>query len=242
MENLQQMTGRIEQFAPGSLYFSDSLDTRSSGSLTCKVDSDGNLKPFWGNTVVFLLDENEQSEAKRLQQKLYIPFSEDKHPFTRNPLRSDSFHMTLHDLANPTTLQDGFTVENTRIHALETLHRVRRAFPKPVEMRAKWIFSMMHTSVLLGLLPADEENCRRLLGMYECFHDVVPLKWPYLTPHITLAYYRPEDFPFEDLQKLRSVLDEYNQSKPDFTFRLLPERLVYQEFDDMNSYYTIEGI
>ena len=239
MESLQQLHDRICKFAPQSLYFSDSLDTRSSESLICKVNENGSLKPFFGNTVVFLLDPAEKAEAKRLQACLYTPFAENQHPFTAQPLKEETLHMTLHDLANPTTLQDGHTVENTRAYALEVLSRVKQDFSKPIKMRPKWLLSMMHTSILLGLLPADEDNCRRLLGMYECFHEVVPLKWPYLTPHITLAYYKPMDVCFEDLQKLRAVLDAFNQNPPDFTFRLRPEMLVYQEFDDMNSYRTI---
>lgn len=250
MENLHELTSRIERFAPFSLEGRDSLSTRSSASLTCKVDSDGKLLPFYGNTVVFMLGEDENRYVLELQDALYRAFGEEsihdpqnisRHAFTRDRLAGETLHMTLHDLANPT---NDYSVADTRDHALDVLEQVRQDFfpdPNlPIEMIPRWIFSMMDTSIVLGLVPADEENCRRLLGMYERFHEVVKLGFPFLTPHVTLAYYRPMDLSAAQLDGLREVMRRFNQSMENRpAFRLFSKNLVYQEFEDMNHYRTI---
>jgi len=243
METLHELQARIGSFAPGSLYFSDVLSTKDNEKLTCKVGEDGRLKPFPGNTIVFMLGEDEREAAKEIRNRLYANRELAEALFTLEPLKPETLHMTLHDLANPTTLKHGYTVENTREHALDMLAEIKRDFTRPIQMKPRWMSSMLNISILLGLEPVDEENCRRLMEMYERFHDVVCPDYARLTPHITLAYYRPMEASAEQLNGLRAILDDFNQSSGERPiFELRPDMLVYQEFEDMNSYKTVEKV
>ena len=105
-------------------------------------------------------------------------------------------------------------------------------------MRTTRVFNMMNTSVVLGLEPVDDENCCRLMQMYERFHKIVPLGYA-LTPHITLAYYKPGVYPEEYLYALAGAFDTCNQKLGQIV-ELDIEGLHYQEFSDMNHYRTIE--
>lgn len=246
-ESLADLHGRIAEFAPGSLYFSDSLCTRGNEKLTCKVNEDGTLKPFPGNTTVFMFDEQENKWIENLQSRLYAD-QDLANALFADRLGEETFHMTLHDLANPSTWKDGHTIENTREAALKVLAEIKKDFKEPIRMRPTWMFSMLNISILLGLEPVDDENCSRLLEMFERFHEVVPLSWPKLTPHITLAYYRPMEASWEQLEKLRAILNghneyyENNKDHEDYpVFLLRPENLFYQEFADMNNYRTVIG-
>ena len=89
---------------------------------------------------------------------------------------------------------------------------------------------MVNTSVVLGLTPADEESWQRLDVMYMELEKVVPLGYG-MTPHITMAYFRPGVYSFEQYLPLKSTL------KPvEWNVEMKMDQLVYQEFTDMNHY------
>jgi len=81
-----------------------------------------------------------------------------------------------------------------------------------------------------------EYDYARLLTAHEHFREIVPLSYPYLRPHITLAYYRPVDFGEAQLEHLRRGASMSEVSGP--VIRLRAEKRVYQEFGSMNRYRT----
>ena len=89
---------------------------------------------------------------------------------------------------------------------------------------------MVNTSIVLGLAPAEEETRCRLDGMYTALESVVPLGYA-LTPHITMAYFKPGTYTQDDLNYLRQALHPV-----ELDVELRFENLVYQEFTDMNHY------
>ena len=94
------------------------------------------------------------------------------------------------------------------------------------------MFNMVNTSIVLGLAPEDSEGEVRLQRMYEALHAAVPLSYA-LTPHITLAYFKPGVYSGKELETLRSTL------KPaDISIKLDMNKLVLQHFEDMNHYIT----
>ena len=236
METLEMMKKRIGAFAPDSLPRGGGFRTQDSRSLSVKVNKEGALIPFWGNTVVFLLNEETCAWVKGVQDELYKVCAD---MLCTERLCEDTFHMTLHDLQSGASDSDIFTrVNNTRERALEVLTEVRAEMTAPIRMRPTWAFSMVNTSIVLGLEPMTEDDCTRLMTAYERFHEVTPLSYPYLTPHITLAYYRPAEFGEEQLMRLRGVLARLSGAqKP--VIELRAEDLVYQEFGSMNRYRTV---
>src|SRR5699024_741804 len=75
----------------------------------------------------------------------------------------------------------------------------------PLQMRATRTFNLVHTSVVLGLEPSDADSWRQLDRMYQELEAVVPLGYG-LTPHITLAYYKPGSYSEADAARLRATL------------------------------------
>lgn len=97
-------------------------------------------------------------------------------------------------------------------------------------MKTTWLFDMVNTSIVLGLVPADEETWRRLDEMYTALESVVPLGYA-LTPHITMAYFKPGTYTQYDLNCLRPALHPVVLG-----VELQFVNLFYQEFVNMNSY------
>ena len=204
-------------------------DFTTNPNLRKKVDDEGNLLPFTGNTVVFLLDEDTKKELRRLQEELYWAAPD----MLAKPLQMSTFHMTLHDLANGTPDQPGLQdyMNYTRERASQILPAWKDA--APLRMKATWLFNMVNTSIVLGLAPADEDSWYRLDGMYCALEDVAHLGYA-LTPHITMAYFLPGTYNQEQVQRLSSAL-----RKVDLEITLDMKNLVFQEFSNMNHYETI---
>lgn len=187
------------------------------------------LLPFYGNTVVFLLDEDTKKVLKRHQETLY-----DRAGWMlAEKLNPATFHMTLHDLENGPELSDA--LKNRMKAAQEKAVPLLKSWQDqpPLKMEATWLFNMVNTSVVMGLAPADADSAKRLDEMYIALNSAVPLKHD-LTPHITMAYYRPDTYTAYDLDCLRFALHPVT-----LQISLRMEDLVLQEFTDMNTYHTI---
>ena len=198
--------------------------------LRMKADENGRLLPFVGNTVVFLLDDSVKTQLSELQKELYRAAGQ----MLSEPLSPDTFHMTLHDLANG--VPGGRTREwmaQTEPAARRVLEELRKGGGAAIPMKATWMFNMVNTSIVLGLSPVDVDGEARLGRMYEALNTVVPLNYA-LTPHITLAYFKPGSYSGTALEELRNALGPV-----ELEVCLGPERLVLQRFTDMNHYFTI---
>lgn len=198
-------------------------------NLRKKVDEEGNLLPFVGNTVVFLLDDNTKETLRQIQDSLYQAATD----MLAQPLQMSTFHMTLHDLANGIPEQHGLQdyMSYTQEQVSQILPRWKNA--PPLRMKTTWLFNMVNTSIVLGLAPADEDSWHRLDEMYMTLESVVNLGYA-LTPHITMAYLLPGTYSQEQIQRLSSALKNVDL---DITLRM--EELVLQNFTDMNHYETV---
>ena len=198
-------------------------------NLRKKADESGKILPYKGNTVVFLLDDDTKDFLEELQKELYeaVPqmFSE--------KLERDTFHMTLHSLVDGKPEEEGLSERMAAAEekAREILARWKDA--PPLQMKTTWMFNMVHTSIVLGLMPDEEDDSwHRLDELYCALQDVVPLGD--LCPHITLAYYCPGEYTREEAERLRGALHPVERK---VTLRI--EDLVIQNFEDMNHYETI---
>ena len=204
-------------------------DFTTNPNLRKKVDEEGKLLPFRGNTVVFLLDDAIKDYLSKLQESLHRAAPD----MLAQPLQMSTFHMTLHDLANGTPEQPGLSD-----YMNYTQERVSQILPgwkdaPPLRMKTTWLFNMVNTSIVLGLMPADEDSWRRLDEMYTALEDVVRLGYA-LTPHITMGYFRPGTYSEEQVRRLSEALRNV-----DLEITLRMEDLVFQNFTDMNHYKTI---
>ena len=201
-------------------------DFYTNPNLTHKVNLAGEFLPFHGNTVVFDLSSDTKLALQGLQKELYQTagwmLSQRIDPAT--------FHMTLHDLVNAPELTD-----DLKCRMLESEVKAKSILDQwkgqpSLRMKTTWLFNMVNTSIVLGLAPADEDSWHRLDEMYAALESVVHLGYA-LTPHITMAYFRPGTYTQYDLNCLRPALHPVG-----LEVALSFEGLSYQEFWDMNHY------
>ena len=197
-----------------------------------KVDTGGRLLPFYGNTTVFDLSQDDIAWLTALQDALYDGCGE----WLSHRLRPQTFHITLHDLLNGTDWQaiEG-DVQRTLIHARQVVDEIRASYPWGIHVRAKCLMNMVNTSVVLVFEPEDEANCRALMEMHARLQAVVPLSYP-LTPHVTLAYFRPGAIDAEQTARLQAVFDAAQTGGR--IMHLDVARLNACTFTDMNHYHV----
>lgn len=229
---LKAFRERTEGFTRDSLPHQGDFETNPS--LRSKVDEEGHMKPFTGNTVIFGLDEEIRQAAQDIQNRLYAQCPE----LMGDLLDGRSFHVTLHDLANGESAAE-VERQMARIQepALEVVRHLKNGRNEPIKMYTTRVFNMVNTSVVWGLEPADDDACRRLMDLYDAFQPILYL--PYLlTPHITIGYYRPGRYNSSMMEKLRAFFDQAAH-QPRLEVRLRMDRLALQNFTDMNHYHKI---
>lgn len=237
IENLHEFKLRTEWFSMDSLHLKDGRFI-TNGSLKDKVDEEGRLKPFGGNTIIFWLDEDSRERLTDIQLQLYTRCGH----LLAVPLHPSTFHMTLHDLRSGAPGPElTAQVEKSGKAVMALLDGIRENGVAQIKMRAEYLFNMMNTSVVVGLSPVDEENCTGLMALYELFQGIDMVRLPYqLTPHITMAYYRPGVYMEKELSGLKAAICDVNRElrylKP-LEIELSTEQLVYQRFTDMNHYF-----
>lgn len=214
-------------------YITHSISTEqefiTNPNLIKKVDYFGKITPYKGNTAVFLLDAEVKKQLEVIQSALYDAAAY----MLADRLHTDTFHMTLHDLANGLPNQQGLDEEMTEAEEKARPILAQWKDCAPLHMKATWLFNMVNTSVVLGLAPADEYSYTMLDDMYTNLEQVKLLGYA-LTPHITMAYFKPGTYSAEQAGRLAAALKEVQL---DVTLDM--QNLVLQNFTDMNSYYSI---
>lgn len=221
------MLNTLDNYIENSL--PDSGEFRTNPNLCKKVDSDGKFLPFCGNTVVFQLDGETKHTLAGLQQRLYDLAGE----LLAERLDPAAFHITLHDLANGSPGEQGLEQRMAEAEAGARKLLAQWCGLPPLRMQATWLFNMVNSSIVLVLKPADEESWKQLDAMYTTLESVVELGYA-LTPHITLAYFRPGCYGQAELERLRRAL-----TPVEMHVVLKMESLTLQAFRDMNHYTTI---
>lgn len=202
-----------------------------SAGAGAKVASDGSLLPFYGNTVIFDLDDRGKDALKKLQDALYATCGQ----VLSEQLTRESFHVTLHDLVNGTDREEvAGEVHETAAAARAAVADVKKFLVSPIPMKPVKLVSMVGTSVVLLLEPVYLAHVQLLDVAYERLQSVVPLSYG-LTPHVTLGYYRPGCIAGANFAALEGALRRLS-GQLDFTLTLNPSLLRYSEFRDMNHY------
>ena len=230
MEHYQDFLQRIGGFELPELHFAEEGLVPSPG-VARKVAEDGRFRPFYGDTVVFVLSEEEKAAVRCMTDVLYEAAPE---CFCER-LGGSTFHMTLHDLSNSPVQEEVSARMRENEAALRALLREHPVSPRTIRMRSKAVFNMVGTSLVLGLIPADEEAFEALMQLYRLVDGVLPLPYP-LTPHITLGYYSPQGFDGAAARRLEAAAGRLLPVPLDIT--LHTARLVYQHFSDMNSFLS----
>ena len=230
LETLREFLERTGSFNQSSLPIGCGMDTNPG--LTRKVGAEGRLLDYHGNTVVYRLPDEAKRQIGILQDKLYAVCGD----VLAEPLAEDTFHITLHDLVSGPASPELERAMREVEPAVMTRTAERSNELGTIRMRSSFLFNMVNTSMVLGFEPEDEESCRRLMRNYEVFQDIVALNYP-LTPHVTLAYFKPGTIRTEQVGRLQSVID-FARAQEVIRVELSGSMLEYQIFSSMNCYRT----
>ncbi len=234
METYKEFLDRINSFEKSELCLGDDY-FKGNSSIALKVDENNNFRPFFGDTVVFNLDDTTKETLGRIVDRIIDVVPE---CFCER-LVPNTFHMTLHDLSNSPVLEN-IAVELFH-NELKAVEKAQQIAKQKIRMKSKYIFNMVGTSLVLGLYPADEEEYNKLMGLYYLLDDVKKLNYP-LTPHITLGYYNVKGFDTASSRKLESIVKELNEKEADIEIELDTKELFYQKFVSMNDYINIVNL
>ena len=228
MESLREFHARVDGFQRDSLPHDGPLTTKPL--LVEKVAPNGELRPFFGNTMIFDLPADVQLAIARMQLLLHHRCGW----MLAHPLAPSTLHMTLHDLLNGVDeLALREPVRRTGEQARAILSQQRQEH-HPIQLTSTLAFNMTCGSVALGFAPDTEADCARLMAMHAAYQDVVALNYP-LTPHVTLAYFRPGTYSPEEVARLAEALAAIN-ALPKVSITVDADCLHYYTFEDMNTY------
>ena len=141
-----------------------------------------------------------------------------------------------------------------------TVKEIQTDFPNEIPVQGTRLFNMCHTSIVLGVdaAPNEEDQLNEMIRRVDVAMghlaptEYPPYPYPRWTPHITLAYFKPrghyeydpvsgaecwvsDPYTQEELQPLREAL-----TQEDILFTLRPSDLEVQTFSDMNHYETFK--
>lgn len=231
MENYDEFLTRINSFEKSKIDFGSTYFTGNQ-SIEHKVNRDNTFKKFYGDTVVFDLDEATKAAISQLVDFLY----EATPQCFCERLVPDTFHMTLHDLSNSEVLQNiSDEMFYNELKIIKAKNQIEKLGNNRIKMKSNAIFNMVNTSLVLGLYPIDGNNYIKLMELYSIINDIKPLNYP-LTPHITLAYYNVNGFDLSSASILISTVEKLNNNS-DIEIDL--GDLYYQKFTNMNNYIDI---
>lgn len=211
--------------------------------LADKVGTDGRYRPFPGSTVVFRPDRTCAELAAYMQRFLHHHL--DATGMLADALPRSTLHMTLHDLVSPEQARsapgDGDSYGGELRSSLERAARAVEALRRepggqPIAMAADRVVNMVSKSIVLMLKPRGEGDFERLMQMYRRFDDVAALPYP-LTPHVTLAYFRPGAVDGDILGRLLEQMQPDPKTEPSLFF--YPQSLTAQAFSDMANYADV---
>lgn len=233
METYGKFLDRINSFEKNKLYYGQGY-FKGNPSLSLKIDRNNAFRCFYGDTVVFAL---ENSVKERLAEYTDLLYQAAPGCFCER-LIPDTLHVTLHDLSSSPVLSDvAEELFENELRILTKRTNTDNSKKQEIKMRSKYLFNMVDVSLVLGLYPADEDEYLSLMELYSLFDDVRPLDYPF-TPHITLAYYNINGFDPSAARLLEDAANRLNHQE-EFELNLDIHRLYYQKFRSMNDYVDI---
>lgn len=203
---------------------------------TDKIRKDGFFETMLGDTVTFSLPGDFRKALGAVRDALYHDFRN----LLSQPLPDHTLHITLHDLSHSPLDQMNQIAETIKAHRPQVeqiLRQLRILYPRPIRLRPTNLISMVGRSVVLLFEPATDADCMALTDMYRRFDAVVPLPYA-LTPHVTLAYYKPQAIADRDARALGEAFGRILRAHPLSEIALETGWLDHRCFTSMASYMS----
>jgi hypothetical protein len=144
-------------------------------SLTNKVDLNGSLKPYFGDTVVIKFDDRDISTFSIFQDRLFSSLPD----LFSDSLEPAQFHITLHDLkSGPERSSLDTVMEENRIKCEKIFKEVAYYFkdhPEQLKVTLKpaFLYPCCNISMVFGFTPLSDRDFRIIMNLYNLFDNVV---------------------------------------------------------------------
>ncbi len=232
METYSDFLERINKFEKPELDISES-DFHPHAELGAKCCADGSFRKFYGDTVVFGLKHKVREKFGELIDELYEKAPE----CFSEKLNKNTIHMTLHDLSASDDI--GEVSGDVFMNEVKLLEVLKDSPVKDctIKMKTNAVINLVSKSLVMALVPCDEEEWNKLQELYELINQVRVCPYPFLTPHVTLAYFNVNGFEEKSVKKLKKIVEKMNENS--FEVILHTDRLHYQHFYSMNDYRNI---
>lgn len=232
METFNEFLNRINSFE--KLNFS--LEQKyfiPDESIKSKVNYKNEFQDFYGDTVVFDLDNKTKNKIEKIIEKLY---NEVPQCFCEKRV-TDTLHMTLHDLTSSTDINEIKLEMENNLNKLKEIIEKNPIPNEKIKMKTNFVTDFGHVNLVLALCPINEEEYLKLMRIRNIVDKVKELDFKF-KPHVTLAYFNSKGFDVKLVNKLMKVVRELNM-KENFEVVLDTSQIFYQRFENMNSYENI---
>lgn len=206
----------------------------NKGKLYPKVGENGSFLDFFGDTVIFDLDEDTRNYFSYIETKLYNRV----HQCFSKKLDKSTFHMTLHDLSSSHDLYEAGAMTFVNEVKLIKLIKANEIKRERIKVRTNYLINMVNTSIVMALVPENEQEWNKLESLYRLIDNVKECPYPYLTPHVTIAYFHRSGFEITSLNALKKAVYDLNEEDK-FYFELDTQKLMYKKFSSMEDYVTV---
>ncbi|WED23675.1 hypothetical protein L3Q72_20790 [Vibrio sp. JC009] len=230
-------TLHIEQSEALQYLDSATADWSVPDSLKHKVRNNGELAPFYGDTVVFILPEEARQRIGGVMERLTA-----LQEMLAVPLDRKQLHLTLHDLSNsPSELQITSQIALNEVKVKAVMKRIWHYLElhpdqRKIKMVSSSVYPCLNISVLLGFKPKTEQDFNKLINLYRLFDEVVYLDYGF-RPHVTLSYFAPRVMNRDEIVKLSGLLKDLNRGSIELELDMFD--IAYQHFFNMNHYETL---
>ncbi|WP_322923805.1 hypothetical protein [Paenibacillus campi] len=209
--------------------------------LSAKVNEDGTLNDFFGYTTVIPLSVQDRASCEQAQALLLERLGD-----YLVPLLPETFHMTIHALANERNtaggadaVQQWMQANEQQIHDTFTVIAERSAGRK-IAMRALGVSTSNNDVISIRYVPEAEEDYQLLLDIYNRIAKLSPEQSSY-RPHVSLVYFKLQPLAQEQIARLYETMDEMNRTLS-LDVVLEVDRLAVQSHDHMNRFPTLYTI
>lgn len=203
-----------------------------------KIRENGFFEALLGDTVLFSLPGDVRKQLAALRDALYV----NHRNLFCTPLPDESLHITLHDLSTAPLSglhQIAADMQARSAAVQEKLAAFRLQHREKIRLRPTKLVSMVGRSVVLLLEPESEKDWEPLAQMYQSLNGIVPLSYGF-TPHVTLAYYKPQPISDRDAIHLYESFPAILGAHPVCAIDLETGDLRYRCFTSMARYLSYD--
>ena len=212
-----------------------------SDGLRDKVMDDGHFSPFYGYTSVYRLSEEDAAKCSAIQRALFS-----SHISMFVPLPISTFHLTAHEFCNEYTVshspaeidEEERRIEDKIRNLFSLLHREYGG--RIIRLKALGPSTNGNDVVSIKFVPLTASDSSILQHIFSESEKI----WPvgrYYTPHVSLGYFRTEQFSRESVTALYDDIRK-EAEKTDFTISFSVDDLVYQRHYDMQDFRKIFSV